>query len=196
MHLCRDNKEWIRVFSSLEMTVESGRGQTGVLLGALLGRGLQFLALMDSIKSISISSVSSVSSTQASVAFNENGEWCQQFLVFVVIVSLIGHKIHDMLSVWIGSTIDQIIAVISVFVRHFDAKRVVHLLDQFKLIVDTESTQWYIMSFTLFTSKTSFPVVRSRRSIDCTANSSSCCRESWDNWILQPIGYNANYCRG
>jgi len=48
-------------------------------------------------------------------------------------------------------------------------------------------------------------VVRSRRSIDCTANSSSCCRESfyvnfttigWDNWILQPIGYNANYCRG
>ncbi|KAI1302388.1 Inhibin beta B chain [Halotydeus destructor] len=48
---------------------------------------------------------------------------------------------------------------------------------------------------------------RSRRSADCDAigNSTSCCRESfyvnftqigWDNWILQPQGYFANYCKG
>lgn len=48
---------------------------------------------------------------------------------------------------------------------------------------------------------------RSKRSVDCDAggNSSSCCRESfyvnfthigWDNWIIQPAGYYANFCKG
>ncbi len=66
--------------------------------------------------------------------------------------------------------------------------------------------------------------MRMKRSVDCNGNSSACCRESfhvnfttigkeledlkvshlhlfclligWDNWILQPIGYYANYCKG
>lgn len=48
---------------------------------------------------------------------------------------------------------------------------------------------------------------RKKRSVDCDAagNSSSCCRESfyvnfttigWDNWILQPPGYHASFCKG
>ncbi|RWS17453.1 myostatin-like protein [Dinothrombium tinctorium] len=48
---------------------------------------------------------------------------------------------------------------------------------------------------------------RNKRSINCSpnGNTTSCCRESfyvnfthihWDNWILQPTGYYANYCKG
>lgn len=46
---------------------------------------------------------------------------------------------------------------------------------------------------------------RSRRSVDCNASMSRCCRESfyvsfkeigWDSWIIQPAGYSANFCRG
>lgn len=50
-------------------------------------------------------------------------------------------------------------------------------------------------------------VARKKRSIDCEAGSKTpiCCREhfyvnfthiGWDNWILQPSGYSANYCKG
>ena len=50
-------------------------------------------------------------------------------------------------------------------------------------------------------------VSRKKRSLDCdaAAKTSICCREhfyvnfthiGWDNWILQPSGYSANYCKG
>lgn len=48
-------------------------------------------------------------------------------------------------------------------------------------------------------------VTRSRRSLTCAEHSSSCCKENfflnfseigWDNWILHPDGYEANFCRG
>ena len=48
---------------------------------------------------------------------------------------------------------------------------------------------------------------RSRRSVDCAPNgqTTGCCRTAfyvnfttigWHNWILQPDGYNAYYCKG
>ncbi|XP_067123840.1 inhibin beta B chain-like [Centruroides vittatus] len=46
---------------------------------------------------------------------------------------------------------------------------------------------------------------RMKRNIDCISGSITCCREklyvsfreiNWDNWIMQPSGYMANYCRG
>ncbi|KAG0421596.1 hypothetical protein HPB47_002558 [Ixodes persulcatus] len=46
---------------------------------------------------------------------------------------------------------------------------------------------------------------RTRRSVDCNASVSRCCRESfyvsfreigWDGWIIQPLGYSANFCKG
>ena len=47
---------------------------------------------------------------------------------------------------------------------------------------------------------------RSRRNVEqCTEQSTHCCKESfyvsfkdfgWDNWIVSPEGYWANYCRG
>lgn len=51
---------------------------------------------------------------------------------------------------------------------------------------------------------TSEPSPRKPRSIDCAAETRDCCRErfyvsfdeiGWD-WIIQPKGYNANYCTG
>lgn len=50
-------------------------------------------------------------------------------------------------------------------------------------------------------------VTRKKRSMDCEPGSKTptCCRENfyvnfthigWDNWILQPSGYSANYCKG
>uniref|UniRef100_A0A1W7RA62 Myostatin n=1 Tax=Hadrurus spadix TaxID=141984 RepID=A0A1W7RA62_9SCOR len=46
---------------------------------------------------------------------------------------------------------------------------------------------------------------RSKRSIKCTSGTSHCCRETfylsfreigWNDWIIQPPGYTANFCRG
>ncbi|KAG5860816.1 hypothetical protein JTB14_038117 [Gonioctena quinquepunctata] len=46
---------------------------------------------------------------------------------------------------------------------------------------------------------------RSRRSSNCGPGINECCRESlyisfveigWDDWIIQPKGYNAHFCRG
>lgn len=46
---------------------------------------------------------------------------------------------------------------------------------------------------------------RRSRSITCTESITSCCKENfflnfstigWDNWILHPDGYDANFCRG
>ncbi|XP_075586595.1 uncharacterized protein LOC124500482 isoform X1 [Dermatophagoides farinae] len=48
-------------------------------------------------------------------------------------------------------------------------------------------------------------LLRAKRSVDCTDKVSFCCRQpfyvnfttiGWNNWILQPPGYNANYCKG
>lgn len=50
------------------------------------------------------------------------------------------------------------------------------------------------------------PAVRRRRALDCdAAKRGSCCRQTyyvsfrtlgWDDWIVAPEGYYANYCRG
>ncbi|XP_073946555.1 inhibin beta chain-like [Choristoneura fumiferana] len=50
------------------------------------------------------------------------------------------------------------------------------------------------------------PATRRRRALDCDANSNGrCCRQTyyvsfralgWDDWIVAPEGYYANYCRG
>lgn len=49
------------------------------------------------------------------------------------------------------------------------------------------------------------PSKRQRRSINCSAGVSECCREKlfisfaeigWDDWILHPRGYDAYFCRG
>ncbi|KAH9422402.1 hypothetical protein DERP_003078 [Dermatophagoides pteronyssinus] len=46
---------------------------------------------------------------------------------------------------------------------------------------------------------------RVKRSVDCTDKISFCCRQpfyvnfttiGWNNWILHPLGYNGNYCKG
>lgn len=46
---------------------------------------------------------------------------------------------------------------------------------------------------------------RKRRSVNCSAGVTECCREKlyisfadigWDDWILQPPGYHAYFCRG
>lgn len=46
---------------------------------------------------------------------------------------------------------------------------------------------------------------RQRRHVDCSADSTECCREDlyisfkdigWDNWIIQPEGFHAYFCRG
>lgn len=46
---------------------------------------------------------------------------------------------------------------------------------------------------------------RHKRSIDCAKNMQYCCKENfyidfaeigWDDWIIAPTGYMANYCRG
>jgi len=46
---------------------------------------------------------------------------------------------------------------------------------------------------------------RQRRNINCSSGITECCREKlyisfadigWDNWILQPKGYDAYFCRG
>ncbi|OWA50260.1 putative Inhibin beta A chain [Hypsibius exemplaris] len=46
---------------------------------------------------------------------------------------------------------------------------------------------------------------RNRRGSDCSPGMAGCCREilflnftdiGWDNWIIEPKGYNANYCKG
>lgn len=48
-------------------------------------------------------------------------------------------------------------------------------------------------------------LMRRRRSATCVEASTSCCKENfflnfseigWDNWILHPDGYQANFCRG
>ena len=46
---------------------------------------------------------------------------------------------------------------------------------------------------------------RTRRSINCSSGATTCCREkfyvsfrdlNWQDWVLQPSGYWANYCKG
>ncbi|XP_067123822.1 growth/differentiation factor 8-like [Centruroides vittatus] len=48
-------------------------------------------------------------------------------------------------------------------------------------------------------------VNRRKRNVDCTEQSTGCCREQfflafsdigWNDWIIQPPGYTANYCKG
>lgn len=49
------------------------------------------------------------------------------------------------------------------------------------------------------------PMRRPKRNINCSATTTSCCRDSlyisfaeigWNDWILQPPGYHAYFCRG
>lgn len=46
---------------------------------------------------------------------------------------------------------------------------------------------------------------RQQRAVDCSPGVKECCRESiyisfaeigWDDWILEPAGYNAYFCKG
>lgn len=59
--------------------------------------------------------------------------------------------------------------------------------------------------FIVINTDASTHVSRNKRSVDCTGSSTGCCREQlyisfdeigWDDWILQPPGYTANYCKG
>jgi len=81
------------------------------------------------------------------------------------------------------------------------------LSDQKKKIITINSNFFKIYSSFISMEFDERHKVRKRRSVDCEpgATSPSCCREhfyvnfthiGWDNWILQPTGYSANYCRG
>lgn len=59
--------------------------------------------------------------------------------------------------------------------------------------------------FIVINTHTNRPMKRQRRSINCSAGVSECCREKlyisfaeigWDDWILHPSGYDAYFCRG
>lgn len=59
--------------------------------------------------------------------------------------------------------------------------------------------------FIVVNTHTNRPMKRQRRSINCSAGVSECCREKlyisfaeigWNDWILHPTGYDAYFCRG
>lgn len=59
--------------------------------------------------------------------------------------------------------------------------------------------------FIVVNTHTNRMIKRGKRSINCSAGVTECCREKlyisfaeigWDNWILHPPGYNAYFCRG
>lgn len=59
--------------------------------------------------------------------------------------------------------------------------------------------------FLVLVSEVSKAKNRQKRSSTCAGNSPSCCKETfhlsfkeigWDDWILHPEGYDANFCRG
>ncbi|XP_053210511.1 growth/differentiation factor 8-like [Panonychus citri] len=73
------------------------------------------------------------------------------------------------------------------------------------IVIDTEPCKLHSALMTIEFNYIS--ATRRRRKVDCSSikNTSSCCRESfyvnftqigWDNWIVQPPGYYANYCKG
>ncbi|GFG39459.1 hypothetical protein Cfor_08408, partial [Coptotermes formosanus] len=60
-------------------------------------------------------------------------------------------------------------------------------------------------SFIIISTKTTKQSNRQKRNINCHPGVSECCRENlyisfadlgWDQWILQPSGYHAYFCRG
>ncbi|XP_074604373.1 growth/differentiation factor 8-like [Brevipalpus obovatus] len=82
---------------------------------------------------------------------------------------------------------------------------VVEISEERLVVIDTDQRKLHSSFLSVEFDYMSAP--RKKRRIDCDAagNTSTCCRESfyvnftqigWDNWIVSPSGYFANYCKG
>lgn len=78
-------------------------------------------------------------------------------------------------------------------------------LSDFSGHIQIGNDNFEINSSVIVLEMTNHKVTRAKRSIDCTDRVSFCCRQpfyvnfttiGWNNWIFQPAGYNANYCKG